>query len=424
MPDEAAGRERRELRPFGEQQHHVRVPGGLGERARVAEFGAGAPGVAEGGRVVHGDACPHAGKDLRHVQGRGVAHVIGSGLERGAQHTDRHIGQVPPGQLEGEVGGAGPAPQVDRVHLAQEADSGTGAQFAGPGHEGADVLGQAATAETESRPQEGPADARVGAEDLRQGVHVAPGGLADLCHRIDEGDLRGQERVGCRLGQLGGFQAGDDEGGAIGKRAGVHLPEDPLGPAGGDARDDPVRRQGVGDRAALTQELRVPGKLGGRARLREFGGEPPGGAHRHGGLADDQARPVQQRGQRRHAGIHLGQVSVITAGLLRGAGADEMHVTEFGGLAIGGGEPDPPGTEPFAQELFQAGLVNGQLPGIELVDLRAVGVHREDVEPEAGHAGGMGDAQVPCPEYGEAQPAAHHAPFPMAPNRSDLPHQR
>src|SRR4029077_5186377 len=137
--------------------------------------------------------------------------------------------------------------QVDRVHLAQEGERGTGAELLRAGHEGPDVLGQAAAAVAEPGAQEGRADARVGAEDLRQVPHVSPGSLADLGHRVDERDLRGQECVGGRLGQLGGFQAGGDERGAARERPRVQLPEYLPGPAGGAAYSGrstcPARRE-------------------------------------------------------------------------------------------------------------------------------------------------------------------------------------
>ena len=54
------------------------------------------------------------------------------------------------------------------------------------------------------------------------------------------------------------------------------------------------------------------------------------GPDRDGGLADDQARPVQQRSERAQAAMHLGQVGAVGARPLRRADADEVQVAEGG----------------------------------------------------------------------------------------------
>jgi hypothetical protein len=109
--------------------------------------------------------------------------------------------------------------------------------------------------------------------------------------------------------------------------------------------------------------------------------------------------------------MHLGQVGPVTARLLRRAGADEMHVAERRGLGVGGGELHPARAEPGPQELFQTRFVDGQVPGVELVNPGGVGVHTEDIETEAGHAGRVGDAQISRAEHSEAKPTAHHTAF-------------
>ena len=49
----------------------------------------------------------------------------------------------------------------------------------------------------------------------------------------------------------------------------------------------------------------------------------------------------------------------------------------------------------------------GSCSGVQLVHLPGVDVDAEDVEPEAGHAGGMGDAEVPGAQHGQTQRAVH-----------------
>ena len=125
----------------------------------------------------------------------------------------------------------------------------------------------------------------------------APAASADVGHGVDEGDLGGEERVGGDLDQLGGGPVGDDDGGAVEDRPGVDGAQQGLGARRGDAEDEPVGVQGVGDGVALAQELRVPRHLEVRGGLGEQVGEAGGGADRDGGLADDQRRPVQDVGQ-------------------------------------------------------------------------------------------------------------------------------
>ena len=172
------------------------------------------------------------------------------------------------------------------------------AELAGPGHERADVLGQAAAAEAESR------RAGIGRRCARRSDSasascgdVGAGGLADLGHRVDERDLRGQEGVGRDLHQLGGGEVGDDE-----RRTGVEdrlrtpRASSPRPAVVSHAEHDPVRAQRVVDGEALAQELRVPGQLDRRAAadgLRQPAtGRRAGG---HGGLADDERARSQHR---------------------------------------------------------------------------------------------------------------------------------
>ena len=136
---------------------------------------------------------------------------------------------------------------------------------------------------------------------------VAAGGLADLGHRVDEGDLGGEERVGGDLDQLGGGEVGDDHrhlavlgGGQVEDALVRGVAACALAHSALDADDDPVGAQHVLDGEALLQELGAPGDLDA-----ELGGgvladqllDPLGGADRHGRLADDQRLAGQVLGQ-------------------------------------------------------------------------------------------------------------------------------
>ena len=102
--------------------------------------------------------------------------------------------------------------------------------------------------------------------------------------------------------------------------------------------------QRVLDGEALAQELGVPGELDARARRRELGeplGEAGRGTDRHGGLARDDARPPQVRGERVDGGVDVAQVGGELAPLLRGADAEEVHVAELRHLLDGCREAQP-----------------------------------------------------------------------------------
>ena len=69
--------------------------------------------------------------------------------------------------------------------------------------------------------------------------------------------------------------------------------------------------------------------------------------------------------------MHLGKVGVVAAGLRRGASTDEMHVAERRDARVGRGKRQPPGVQAGAQEFPEPGLVDRQVPGIQLVYLPA-----------------------------------------------------
>src|SRR5690606_10966577 len=65
-----------------------------------------------------------------------------------------------------------------------------------------------------------------------------------------------------------------------------------------------------------------------------------------------------------------------------------------GGLLVGGGEPEPPALQSPAQHGLQAGLEERQVTGREPGDPLLVHVEAEHLEPEVGHAGGVGGAEI------------------------------
>ena len=102
---------------------------------------------------------------------------------------------------------------------------------------------------------------------------------------------------------------------------------------------------------------------------------------------------------------------MVTAWPMRGAGADEMHITERGSLTVGVGEPQPPGAEPCSQEFPEAWFVDGQVASVQLVDLSAVNVYTQDIELKTGHARRVSDTQVSSAQDSQTQPTVHPPTF-------------
>jgi hypothetical protein len=214
-------------------------------------------------------------KSCGHLQRRRVPDVVGVRLERGAEHADQCPSQRPTCQFQRQIDHPDPAPHIYRVHLAQERERLPRARLVRAGQERTYVPWQAATTEPEPGAQEGCTDTRVSAKDLGQDSDISPGGPADLGHRVDERDLRSQERIRRGLRQLGGSQIRHEELRASRERRCVNPPQDRLRMLRLNADHDPVRPQGVVHSVAFAQKLRIPGEFRGLTRwcqLREFAG--------------------------------------------------------------------------------------------------------------------------------------------------------
>jgi hypothetical protein len=311
-----------------------------------------------------------------------------------------------PGEFRGQLDHAIPPPLVDDVDQPQQARGRPETELARLVGEGADVLGQASPAEAEAGSQPDGADPRVVSDRPGQQGRVRPGGLADLGHRVDEGDLRGQECVGGQLDQFGRCQVGGHERDSAGDLARVDLAQDLLGVPGLDAGHDPVRPQRVRHRVPLTQEFRVPGQPGQAGQPGT--GQPGRGADRDGGLADDQAGPAQQRGQDTQAALQLRQVgSGRTVGALRRADAQEVHVAECRGAPVRRGEGQAAGGQPAAQHGREPRLVYPGPAVLQGLDPGRVGIDAEDRQAGLGHACRVHGAQVAGTENGEPRAGGH-----------------
>ena len=216
MPAAYYGRQGRgvevaKLLPLRQVQDDVCAGAGLDGRPGVAQLRVPDLGVRHRLRVEHGHRTAGPVDRSRHVECRGVPDVIAVRFESRTEDADPLPGEITADLLARQVDHPSAATLVDCVYFAKEPDRLVDAEFFGPGHERTDVLGQAAAAEPKARMQEAAADAGIEGQCRGKLGDVGAGGLADLGHRVDEGDLGCQEGVGCHLDQLGRGEVGDDQ---------------------------------------------------------------------------------------------------------------------------------------------------------------------------------------------------------------------
>ena len=254
-----------------------------------------------------------------------------SGLNAAPEDGDPLAQQRAVADLAGQLDHADPAAHVDVVDLAQERQRLVGAQLAGAGHERADVLGQAAAAEAEPGVEELAADPVVVADRVGQQLDVGAGRLAQLGHRVDEGDLGGEEGVGRRLHHLGGGVVGDHLRGAALDDRRVDLVEQR--PGGVAVRRRRAARRPAG-RGAGCPATAKPSRRNSGFQASSAPGTLPATSSasraavpdRHGRLADDELAGREDAEQRLGRALDVAQVGGVLAALLRRAHAEEVHL--------------------------------------------------------------------------------------------------
>ncbi len=347
-------------------------------------------------------------------------------LERHAEHGDLAGALLVAERVEDELHDPLAAAQVDRVDLLEEGDRLPHAELLGTRLERADVLRQTAAAEADPGIQELPSDPRVIADRIGERRHVRAGHLGDLGHRVDERDLRREERVRRDLHELRGRIVGDDERRVRGEGHDVHLVEDRLRavvrdavrPRGGrEAVDETVRRERVRDGEALTEELGVPREIGRGLDLGEARREACRGADRDGRLAGDERAGTDMRDERLERRVDVPEVGPGTVLALRRPHREEVDVGVRRRREVGR-EAQSTGRERLREELGQAGLEERRDPRIERRDLRLVDVDADDIVPELGHRGRVDGAEVAGADDGDAHASSlWGSPGELAPSR-------
>ena len=235
---------------------------------------------------------------------------------------------------------------------------------------------------------------------------VGTGGLAELGHRVDEGDLRGEERVGGVLHQLGGREVDHDIGHPVHEDRGERRGELVGVGLAVDADDEAVGLEGVLHGEALAGELRAPREphaVAGGCELDQPVAQPLGRADRHGRLAHDEARAGEQRPESLHRSVDVGHVGGVGVRTLWRPDGDEEDLAVLRGLRGGRREAQPTRREGVGEQGVETGLVERRLAPTERGDLGRVHVVADHVVPDDGHRG-----RVDGPEVAAADDA--HAP--------------
>ena len=345
------------------------------------------------------------------IQCRRVAHIVAVRLEGGSQHRDVHAKEVATDETRRHGDCLLPPSHVDLVDFAEEADGIGRAQLTRPRSKGANVLRQTATAESETGIEEATPDPIVVAERAAQCHHVSVGDLADLRHRVDERDLRREERV-CR--DLHHFRRGQicrEVRHTVFDDARVHVHEELLPILGDNPEDQPIGVKCVFDRGAFPEKLRVPGhfelvSVGARCHgcLQTLRG-PDG----HRRLTDDQAVAIRMIEYQCNRRVHVLEIRRIGAGKLRGSHTDEMHHSVADGVFGSVGEPKTSCRENLGQQLVQRGLVERRLSVRQRLYAGGVRVEGNDVVSDLGHARSVYCPQIAGPDHTDLQENSPHA---------------
>ena len=200
-PGDAAEVRVAELVPF---RDHGQAVGVFQDRVLIVHHGEQVvvlemrPGVGAGNGIEGHHAHALGGHVRDEFEGRGLAHVVGVGLEGQAPQGQGLAGQTATaGEIGFELPGQGMLlPLVDVIHRSQQL--GLEIIVAGGVDQRLDVLGEAGAAVAEAGIDELVADAVVRTDAHAHLAHVGPDPFADVGHFVYKRDLGGQQAVGGR----------------------------------------------------------------------------------------------------------------------------------------------------------------------------------------------------------------------------------
>ncbi len=279
----------------------------------------------------------------QHAAGR-LAHVVGVGLERQAPEREGLSFEVAfemRADLFEDHRLLRVVAVLDRLHERRlEAGAARGVD------QRLHVLGEARAAVAGAGIDEMVADALVRADALADHLDVGAEPLGEAGDLVHEADLGREHAVGGVFRQLRRAHVHHDDLVVVAVEGLVDLAQHFLGLGVGGADDDAVGAHAIGDRGAFLEEFGVRDHVEAEIRaaaLQRLGharAHLVGGAHRHGGLVEDDLRRGHVLGDGRGHREHVLQVGrAVLVG--RRADGDELDAAVRDALRRIGGEVQP-----------------------------------------------------------------------------------
>ena len=211
------------------------------------------------------------------------------------------------------------------------------------------------------------ADALVRAHAVGDALDVGAGGLADGGDGVDVGDFQREEAVCGVLDQLGRVEVGEHDRRVEGL---VDFPHRGDGAVRGNADDNAVGLHQVLDGGAFAKEFGIADDVDVGAGivaadgLRDF----LAGLDRDGAFIDDDLVFLDVRGDLARDALDEAEVDAAIRLRRRGHG-DEDDLRGFNRVADGRSESQAAGGDVLFNEVLEARLVDGDVPGLQQVDL-------------------------------------------------------
>ena len=375
--------------------------GALGGLVGVFHEGARAgDGVPEGGHevgpafgVVQAQARAVGGEGADDLEGRGLADVIGVGLEGQAPHAEGLAGDVVVEVL------AQLADQHELLGLVDALGGGDDlevvAVLAGGGQHGADVLGEARATVTDAGEQELGADPGVRAHAAAHELDVGADAVGEVGHVVHERDARREVGVAGVLGELGRARVHEDHAIVGATKRLVEAVQDLARVLIGGAEDDAVGVHEVVDGGALLEELGVAdddeGDLG---LLADDPRDALGGADGDRALVDDDRVAVDVPADLRGGRVQEREVGGAVGPERGRADRHEDDVAVHRGLGVACSKAQAAGGDVVLDQRLEARLKNGQLSLADRLDLGVVDVRAEHVVAEIREHGRRDEADI------------------------------
>ena len=230
-----------ELVPFGEQGDDSGPGDGFFEGVGVAQLRVAAPCVCHSCRIVDGHDGPSFVEHACHVQCRRVPDIVGVGLECCSQARDLDAGNVSAGEFATRSTVRWRRRRLIASTCRRKETASPTPRVSARWANARMSLGRHPPPNPRPGFEEASADPGVIGQGPGQVTDVRAGCLADFSHRVDVGDLGGQEGVRGDLDQLGRGEVRGYHRGTCGDDGGVAGGQLLACPVGGDAED---RRSG------------------------------------------------------------------------------------------------------------------------------------------------------------------------------------